>query len=125
MALFTPPPDVSARVRRVLDVFDSEIAAAFTQLSTSQQGQFWTALHGYSVAEVRGEGRRAPLVAAPDIDDATRRALQVFDGQVQLRLEDLNAAEREEFWRAMRAFSARQEEQTRQASGHIRRHSNS
>lgn len=106
-------------------MLDGEIAGAFTQLSTTQQSQFWTALHGYSLAEVRGEGRRAALVAAPDIDDATRRALQVLDGQVQLRLEELNAGEREEFWRAMHAFSERQEEQTKQASGHIRRHSSS
>ncbi len=125
MALFSPPPDVSARVWKVLDVLGTEIAGAFTGLSTAQQSEFWTALHGYSVAEVRGEGRRAALVSAPDIDDATRRALQVLDGQAQLRLEGLNDAEREEFWRAMREFSARQEEQTKQSSGHIRRHSSS
>ena len=125
MALFAPPPDASARVRKVLDVLSSEIAGAFTELSTTQQHQFWSALHGYSLAQVRGEGRRASLVAAPDIDYAARRALEVLDGQMQLRLEDLNAGEREEFWRAMHEFAERQEEQTKQASGHIRRHSSS
>ncbi len=123
MALFTPPPDASPRVGKVLDVLGREVADAFTELSTAQQNEFWTALHGYSLAEVRGEGRRASLVAAPDIDYATRRALQVLDGQMQSRLEDLNAGEREEFWRAMHEFSERQEEQTKQASGHVRRHS--
>ena len=108
-----------------MDVLDREIAGAFTELSTAHQNQFWTVLHGYSVTQVRGDGRRASLVAAPDIDYATRRALQVLDGQMQLRLEGLNAGEGEEFWRAMREFSARQEEQTKQASGHIRRHSSS
>lgn len=125
MALFTPPPDASARVRKVLDVLGREIENEFTELSTSQQNQYWTALRVFSVAQLRGEGRGASLVAAPDIDAATRRALEVLDGQIHLRLEGLEAGERDEFWRAMRQVAEREEEQTKQASGRIRRHSSS
>ncbi len=125
MGFFTPPPDVSARVRKLLDVLDGEIADAFTELSTGHQGQYWTALQGYARAQARGAGRTAPLVAAPEIDDATRRALEVLDGQIQPRVEQLQPGERVEFWRTMGEFAARQADQTRRVSAHLRRHASS
>lgn len=125
MAVFVPPPDAPESVRRILDLLDRDIEESFADLGTKQQNEFWTELHGYSLARKEGDARRAPLVASNRLDAAVRRMLEEMDLRLAKQLPELNEGGRRRFWSVLEEFAGQQMVATKQAAGGLRRHSSS
>lgn len=89
-----------------MDVVDQVISEQFTQLTTRQQDEFWTEIHGYALAQTREKGR-ASLIAAPQLGESVRRALQVTDEHISTELEMLNAQDQHRFWEVLHESAQR------------------
>lgn len=101
-----PLTNVPEPVRHALDVIGSEIGKQLAGLSSKEQIEFWTEIHGYALARTR-EKSRPPLVTAGHLEESVRRALQLIDGQIRTHTAALGARDQERFWEALKQQSER------------------
>jgi hypothetical protein len=119
MASLFAAVNVSESVRHGLEVVAQGISEQLAHLSTKEQSEFWTEIHGYALLQTR-EAARSPLIASPHLEESVRRALQLTDEQIRTQIEKLTAADQQRFWEVLheRAQQAA-EESTKGLGGRI------
>ena len=117
MAAFFSLVNVSEPVRRALEVPKQEINGRLAELSTKEQAEFWTELHAHALVRTRDNGLRQPLIAAPQIDGAVRRALELIDEHIHAHTAELSAADEQRFWEVLHEQAQRIAEESATAHG--------
>ncbi len=64
MILVTAPEGKSEALRHAVELTNCDLDGLLDGLSTTEQNQFWSNLHGYALAEKQGRGRSAHLRGA-------------------------------------------------------------
>ena len=60
------------------------------------------------MAETRGEGRNARLIAAEHVNTSVREALQMTDEKIALHLANVGKNDRDQFWRMLHEAAEQQ-----------------
>lgn len=103
--------NVSEPLQHAFEVVAQVVTEQLSVLTTKEQNEFWTELHGYALASMRHKARPA-LIAAPQVEESVRRALQLTDEQIRTQLERLNADDQERFWELLHESAAHAMEET-------------
>jgi hypothetical protein len=84
------------------------------RLDTKQQNEFWTNLHGFALAQTRGAGPDARLIADDRLNTAVREGLQMADEKIAAHLAGASKPDRAHFWQMLHEAAEREAQATGQ-----------
>jgi hypothetical protein len=108
MITLRAPTDVSEALRHAIELVNRDLDEFLDDLDRNQQNQFWSNLHQYALAQTQHKGRDAHLIAAPEVDEGVREALEMADERITDHLESLARADAERFWQVLHEASEEQ-----------------
>ena len=108
MITLRAPSGASEQLAHAIELINRDLDGSLDHLNTRQQNEFWTNLHQYALAEMRGEGRNAGLIADEQVNTAVRDALQMLDEKVALHLANAGKDDRDHFWRMLHEAAEQQ-----------------
>src|SRR6476660_1699147 len=79
MVTLRAPSGASEQPAHAIELVNRDLDGSLDHLDTEQQNEFWMNLHQFALAETRGEGRNARLIAAERVNTAVREALEMTD----------------------------------------------
>jgi hypothetical protein len=120
MATFFSFVNVSEPARHALELVGQVILEQLALLSTKEQDEFWTELHGYALAQTK-EKERPSLIASPHLEESVRRALQLTDEQIRTQVERLTIEDQHRFWEILHESAERAAEEGRISARHLTR----
>jgi len=99
MIIVRAPSGASEQLAHAIELVNRDLDGSLDHLDTKQQNEFWTNLHGFALAETRGEGLNAGLIAAEHVNADVREALQLADEKIALHLAHVGKDDSNRFWR--------------------------
>ena len=108
MLTLRAPSGASEELAHAIELVNRDLDGSLDHLDTKQQNEFWTNLHQFALAETRGEGRNARLIAAEHVNTSVREALQMTDEKLALHLAKVNQNDRDQFWRMLHQAAEQQ-----------------
>ena len=108
MITLRAPSGASEQLAHAIELVNRDLDGSLDHLDTEQQNEFWTNLHQFALAETRGEGRNARLIAAERVNTAVREALEMTDEKIALHLAKVGKDDRERFWRMLHEAAEQQ-----------------
>ena len=108
MLTLRAPSGASEELAHAIELVNRDLDGSLDHLDTKQQNEFWTNLHQFALAEARGEGRNARLIAAEHVNTSVREALQMTDEKFALHLANVNQNDRNQFWRMLHEAAEQQ-----------------
>ena len=114
MLTLRAPSGASEQLAHAIELVNRDFDGSLDHLDTEQQNEFWTNLHQFALAETRGEGRNAHLIAAERVNSAVREALEMADEKIALHLAKMGKEDREQFWRMLHDAAEQQVRGTKQ-----------
>jgi hypothetical protein len=114
MIILRAPSGASEQLAHVIELVNRDLDGSLDHLDTEQQNEFWTNLHQFALAETRGEGRNARLIAAERVNSAVREALEMTDEKIALHLANVGKDDHDQFWRMLHDASEQQIRDTKQ-----------
>src|SRR4051794_4923274 len=79
MITLRAPSGASEQLAHAIELVNRDFDGFLDHLDTKQQNEFWGNLHQFALAETRGEGRNAGLIADDRVNTAVRESLQMAD----------------------------------------------
>jgi hypothetical protein len=113
MITLQAPSGASEQLAHAIDLMNRDLDGSRERLDTRQQNEFWTNLHQFALAETRGEGRDAHLIAAEHVNTAVREELQLLDEKIAVHLADASKNDRDQFWRMLHEAAEQQVRDTK------------
>jgi hypothetical protein len=108
MITLSAPSGASEPLAHAIELVNRDLDGVLEHLDTEQQIEFWTNLHQFALAETRGEGRTAHLIAAERVNTAVREALAMADEKFALHLVTTSKEDRDRFWRMLHEAAEQQ-----------------
>jgi hypothetical protein len=115
MITLRAPSGASEQLAHAVELFNRDLDRILRQLDTKQHNEFWTDLHGFALAETRGEGGGATLISSDRVNAAVREALEIVDEKIETHLAHAGKQDRAEFWQMLHAAAEREAESSKQA----------
>jgi hypothetical protein len=114
MTILQAPSSASEKLAHAVELINRDLDGILERLETKQQNEFWRILRGFALAETRGEGRDAGLIAAERVNASVREALQMADEKIAAHLEGARLEERAQFWQMLHDAAEQEAESTKQ-----------
>ena len=108
MITLRAPSGASEQLAHAIELVNRDLDGSLDHLDTEQQNEFWTNLHQFALAETRGDGRNARLIAAERVNTAVREALEMADEKIALHLANVGKKDRDQFWRMLHEAAEQQ-----------------
>jgi hypothetical protein len=108
MITLRAPSGASEQLAHAIELVNRDFDGFLDHLDTRQQNEFWENLHQFALAETRGEGRNAGLIADDRVNKAVREALQMADEKFAVHLAGVGKQDREQFWRMVHEAAEQQ-----------------